>query len=233
MNHYRVYNSVRLGWYVFAALFLVISQVALAQQPRSGRARGGDKGAHEGIKVHGHWTIEVRNPDGTLVTHREFENSLINCCASPGALTLATALGRASTVGLWWVLLEQVNSPGGPCLLNNAPGGCVLAESADSIAGSQFFHNLTLGAPFSSSDPNYLKLTLSGTFTVQNTAQIDRVATRAGACAPTVAPGNCTNSPSSGYNNLGVTDFTSTTISPSIPVSIGQSVQVTVVFSFS
>ncbi|HSP63214.1 MAG TPA: hypothetical protein VLQ90_09555, partial [Pyrinomonadaceae bacterium] len=36
-------------------------------------SKGGQK---EGIKVHGHWTIDVRNPDGTLVTHREFENDL-------------------------------------------------------------------------------------------------------------------------------------------------------------
>jgi hypothetical protein len=35
-----------------------------------------DKGAHEGIKLHGHWTIDVRNPDGTLVKHSDFENSL-------------------------------------------------------------------------------------------------------------------------------------------------------------
>ena len=28
-----------------------------------------------GIKVHGHWIIEVLNPDGSLVNHREFENA--------------------------------------------------------------------------------------------------------------------------------------------------------------
>jgi hypothetical protein len=33
-------------------------------------------GPQEGIKVHGHWVIEVRNPDGTLSTRREFENGL-------------------------------------------------------------------------------------------------------------------------------------------------------------
>jgi hypothetical protein len=33
------------------------------------------KGQHEDIKVHGHWTTEVRNPDGKIATHREFENS--------------------------------------------------------------------------------------------------------------------------------------------------------------
>ena len=35
------------------------------------------KGTQEGIKVHGHWTIEVRNPDGKVVTHTEFENVLV------------------------------------------------------------------------------------------------------------------------------------------------------------
>jgi hypothetical protein len=34
------------------------------------------KGQHEGITVHGHWTIEVKNSDGTLDKHVEFENSL-------------------------------------------------------------------------------------------------------------------------------------------------------------
>jgi len=29
-----------------------------------------------GVKVHGHWTIDIKNPDGKITTHREFENSL-------------------------------------------------------------------------------------------------------------------------------------------------------------
>ena len=32
--------------------------------------------AHEGIQLHGHWTIDVKNPDGTLVKHSNFENQL-------------------------------------------------------------------------------------------------------------------------------------------------------------
>jgi len=31
----------------------------------------------EGVTIHGHWVIDVRNPDGTLVEHRDFENSLV------------------------------------------------------------------------------------------------------------------------------------------------------------
>jgi hypothetical protein len=34
------------------------------------------RGPHEGIQVHGYWTIEVRNPDGTVTAHREFENAV-------------------------------------------------------------------------------------------------------------------------------------------------------------
>jgi hypothetical protein len=44
------------------------------QSVMPGRRQPG--GTHEGIKVHGHWMIEVRNPDGKLVSHTEFENSL-------------------------------------------------------------------------------------------------------------------------------------------------------------
>src|SRR4051812_28098741 len=32
--------------------------------------------AQEGVTLRGHWVIEVRNPDGTLVTRREFDNAL-------------------------------------------------------------------------------------------------------------------------------------------------------------
>jgi len=31
----------------------------------------------EGIKVHGHWIMDVKNPDGTLVRHLDFHNSLV------------------------------------------------------------------------------------------------------------------------------------------------------------
>jgi hypothetical protein len=28
------------------------------------------------MKVHGHWIIDIKNPDGTLAHHHEFENSI-------------------------------------------------------------------------------------------------------------------------------------------------------------
>ena len=50
-------------------------------------------GPHEGIQVHGHWTIEVRNSDGTLAEKREFEN------AYAGNTFLAGMLARKNSVG--------------------------------------------------------------------------------------------------------------------------------------
>ncbi len=65
----------------------------------------GAKGSQEGIKIHGHWTIEVKNPDGRLVTHREFENSLAP--AGAGASLLAAILGGVATPGSWMIQVRD------------------------------------------------------------------------------------------------------------------------------
>lgn len=40
-------------------------------------ASASGKPASEGIKVHGHWVLQVKNADGTLGERREFDNSLV------------------------------------------------------------------------------------------------------------------------------------------------------------
>jgi hypothetical protein len=51
----------------------------------------------EGIKVHGHWTIELRDPDGTIAGHHEFKNALVNQGAQAlAALLQATLHGAAA-----------------------------------------------------------------------------------------------------------------------------------------
>jgi hypothetical protein len=54
-----------------------------------------EDGPHEGIKVHGHWVIDVRNPDGSLVTHHEFENAL-----RPSSMVLPQILSRNASINL-------------------------------------------------------------------------------------------------------------------------------------
>jgi hypothetical protein len=36
-----------------------------------------NKAGAQGIKIHGHWVIDLKNPDGTVVEHRDFYNSLV------------------------------------------------------------------------------------------------------------------------------------------------------------
>src|ERR1039458_1875644 len=66
-------------------------------------------GTQEGIKVHGHWIIDVRNPDGALATHREFENSL----QTTGAIALVNSLAHTSVTGLWAVQMNGALCGGG------------------------------------------------------------------------------------------------------------------------
>ena len=74
-----------------------ISGPRLAAQER--HATGKASAPRESIKVNGAWTIDVRDPDGRLVTHREFSNHL----APSGPESLANLLNGAGKVGGWSV----------------------------------------------------------------------------------------------------------------------------------
>ena len=52
----------------------------------------------EGIKVHGDWTLTVRNPDGTIAAVHEFKNALSLC---RGGRRLARLLLGAAVPGQW------------------------------------------------------------------------------------------------------------------------------------
>jgi len=112
------------------------------------------KGPHEGITVHGHWTIEVRNPDGTVVTHREFENAL-----QPGAYAPLGALiaGNSSSAGLSIGLdmkaanidegagfgaelarIDGYKTAGGPCYTGNTQQGfgCLITTAIGPVVNT-------------------------------------------------------------------------------------------------
>ena len=50
--------------------------LASANWPKMAGSENGNNATHQGVKMHGRWVIDVRNPDGTLTAHREFENLL-------------------------------------------------------------------------------------------------------------------------------------------------------------
>jgi hypothetical protein len=189
-------------------------ETATAQAPSSEKnpSRGGQ---HEGIKVHGHWTIEVRNADGTLVTHREFENAL----TSSGGGELASYLARSSTVGQW-----NVGLVGASVLFIDEPGPAAGAPNPGTVIGT-----LTVSAPANGT------LVLSGSGTAPLSTTITSVFSEPSACQPTLAPSACNvasgNQTGAALGSLPA--FTSATLPSPVDVTAGQTIAVTVTISFS
>jgi len=90
-----------VGWLV-AALVCSPSGTAAAYAQGSGPAPPAG-GPHEGIKVHGRWTIEVRNPDGSLASRHEFDNSLMD----GGSAFIAGLLGGFYSRVDYWEIWES------------------------------------------------------------------------------------------------------------------------------
>lgn len=166
---------------------------------------------NEGIKIHGRWTIEVRNPNGTLAERREFDNAL----TSQGATELAHILLGDRTPGNLAIRLD-VDVAGSYLYYyiaeNTTPGDMV-----------NYSKNLALSIPTTGPDAN--RLVMSGSITVPATGNITGVSTDLYTGDPTVAPASTTM----GNSAL---SFTNTNLSPTLPVVAGQQVAAKVVIRF-
>lgn len=147
------------------------------------------KGTQEGIKVHGHWTIEVRNPDGKLVSHTEFENSLVQ---PDGPQNLAALLLGTEVPGGYFVYLTNgTNSFAGPCpTINTSDTACNLigslmsptpatfGDQASGCGGTGFKNAITAAGPcfpLSISLVANTGLAVSGTAVAATSSQITDV----------------------------------------------------------
>lgn len=209
------------------------SSVATTRMAQNNQAQGEESeslaeekpsrdGSQEGIKVHGHWTIEVRNHDGTLATHREFENSLAGVSAST---FLANILSRTYGVGAYEIQLNGVTQA---AIFFEEPGS-VPPICATPPSGVSCSTNLTVTAANGT-------MTLAGSAVVapSGAANFNQVGTFNAACNPTITPKACPAGPAAiGYPFTG-RSLDSQNGNPS-PVSLspGQTVAVTVVISFS
>lgn len=191
------------------------------------KATGKDGGAQEGIKVHGHWTIVVRNPDGSLASRREFENALQDTRG------LTFSLARRNSVGYWYLRLRGIANPS-PCSSGTPPVpaslGCVLKENPfpASLSGTVEVGQLTVAVVGTQAQE---KIQLSGTFTASAAGEIAEVSTIIGLCPTTTAPSNPCTDPG-GFFFSGTT-LTPGSAKPPVAVANGQIVQVSVVLSFS
>jgi hypothetical protein len=165
-----------------------------------------------GVKVHGHWTLQVRTPAGRVVRTYRFHNDLFLPFAA-GELT--TNLIGSGTNGPWQVLLT--GSPQA-CLNGNS---CGISEPGAEPAGFQG-HNTY----------NLTKTTISGGFRLRGSVVADQagsignVHTYLSHCQKTVAPADC-------HGDNGWSRITQRVLPALVPVEAGQQVLATVDITFS
>jgi hypothetical protein len=161
------------------------------------------RGPGEGIKVHGHWTIDVKNPDGSLASHHEFENALL----SGGGSALSSILTHSTTQLLGWGIVLSQTSTTQDSLSVAEPA--VAPYFASAVASG----NLTVAA--STTQP---ALVLQGSVQAPAGFSIVVVQTAMVMLGP---PG------------VSISLFTGKAQTPPITVQPGQIIQVNVVLSFS
>lgn len=226
---------------------------ASADTPPPGSSR-------EGIKVHGHWTIEVRNPDGSIDKHVEFENAIcptqtvtqstgfgpITSTFPGGALVLSLVAGGHAEIGAWGIVL------GSSAALNTTqtvPAGCITPNTgsfasypnavlllqnnapADFLTGCTGSCNPTLNPPSAATAASPV-ISLSGQFTAASAGSVSLVSTVNYVCT------GFTSSACSGYSFTSPAILTGTQLTGTGGVpgpqsyAAGQSVSATVAISF-
>jgi len=218
-------------------------------------------GAHDGIVVHGNWTLKVRNPDGSISRTVEFENSL----QSGGEAMLVSLLQANQTMGSWIItfqgsVLQGIGSPS-PCstspgnstnpvlvlltqsciiampsapanwLSTLANGGTCAVSAAQAPAGqTQPYCYATL----TDSSAGFVTLTFIGQAYVDTSTSIGYVNLFGYTCSSAVAQLTSCSTGSISLGQITFSLFTAHSIpSPGIPVTAGQTVEATVVISFS
>jgi hypothetical protein len=191
----------------------------------------GRDGSNEGVRVHGHWIIEVTEPDGRFVSRNEFDNDLVTQFGVGGRTTLVKILARENSAGFWRV---DLTGPDGakPCNVTAVSNVTVECRITELPASHNFVTNgyyTFSGLTAERSDPlgsNPDELVLTGSVAVQNSTDITEVNTKLQLCPADQAPEDlfCT-----GPQNR----FTEKTLDSAVPVLANQVVNVTVILSFS
>ncbi len=252
MHHKNLTNPFSAGVSVLLSLVLVFPQTAwagasqystgtaAASPASSAKPSDGSRAGRDGIKVHGHWVIEVRDPDGTVVTHREFENALSQPTGASSLLVLLSSLALGQTgndpipnSAGWEVTLA--GPPGSYDLGPQSPCGanpCQITQAIPSSLGySSDSTNLTVSAMTNASG-YYTALVLTGTVVASNNLGVGVVGTGTGRIlTPACPPSNPSCSAPPAYVTF--TGFTGTTLSSTISAVTGQTIAVTVTLTFS
>jgi hypothetical protein len=214
-----------------------LKEIASAEVPAK------SDGLAQGMKVHGHWVIDVKNPDGTLASHNEFENSL-----ETSAQGFMVGLLSGYMVPGDWMVVLGAQSGAGPC---NGPSYqfCGIVRSAATFPAQGYCNlyyctgsTLAYGYNFGTGFAGPFSIVLTGSITSNQTGTVGSVFTLLNLCAntpfstgvnpsgiETSSPASCVaqTAPATWYG-----PFTQANITP-IAVTSGQLVQVIVTLTFS
>ena len=176
--------------------------------------------------MHGHWVLDVHDPDGTLVTHLEFDNALVT-----GGASLLAQFDRQQPRAMGhraWRLRRRHRSRNGGTYNGFPQNSCLIVDGASVPlpTGTAVFPTLTEAIGGTQT------VVLTGTATALVQGQIQYVATRQGSCGRFTAPASC--NPAGTVLQFTVHDLVNSQGQPTpLSIAAGQIVKATVTLSFS
>ena len=193
---------------------LAMAQDGVSQDPELAASNPAGSASVSQIQEHGTWTIQVLDPDGTIVTEREAHNSLT------GGPFLSQLLAGNATVAGWE--LQASGGFDGPCAPPQVALPCAVeqANAPDPSYPPGDIHNevfttLTTSAP-TFGQPNNGSFVLSGSFVAPHSGVVSAIEIL------------------EEVNGLsGFEGFSVAFVNPSVNVSAGQTVNLVAVISFS
>jgi hypothetical protein len=198
-----------------------------------------NNGNRVGVEMHGHWVIDVKNPDGTVAEHRDFENTI----AGYGQELMIALLSGYATPSDYAIFVAPAVNGNVPCPTPQGFQGCVIVRSLTTLPGSAIcpyytcYTGLTYTPTLIDNASSGSALVIAGNFTATQAGTIDGVTVLYGTCPAnlssvtgltTISPSTCSTTPGSGgYRPLSSAGVTLVNVVQS------QIVQVTVTITFS
>jgi hypothetical protein len=232
-----------------AAMPTVVAEEETAETPK--------KPGHEGIKVHGHWVMDLKDKDGKVIDHRDFQNALVSGGTAGSDLLSLLLLGWLVPSNLQ-INAQSVLPPPrtSPTPAQNNTTYSLYPASSQS-AGCHFnideFNNTFYCAPGMTERAGYTltngqktdtQVILQGQFVAVAPITVRYVGTQMLTCSegpvpsgpPTLAPSACPTQDTN-FNNgeyfINTHDFTGTALQSPIAVATGQTLAITVTLSFT
>jgi len=199
------------------------------------------KPGQEGIKVHGHWVMDLKDKDGKVIEHRDFQNSLDRNNGTNLLIQLLTGVVVGGNMEIDAIKTGTTGTFGGggvdysmfPAGTNVSSATCTTGTSG--FSNSRYcFNNMTTTIQHDPVD-SAGSMILHGQFTAAADVVIDTVQTRNGGCFVTsgdFGPAQCAAGTNLPQYAQSIYVFTGTGITP-LTVLAGQTLAITVTISFS